>query len=804
MLTALTTNGARAETLPFDYCATPQAVVAAPGFTCSAPPPGVVCVNPGDVSDLYRKLNNPPAGASLIYLPPGTYTLDSANAAGSASRGALAIPAGMSLVGANMYADDANGVHLSVAGNATIIDGSTAAFSPGLFIYQGCQGPLPAVDGAPTVSVGHKSCLANVTVKESAGMGIVLGGGNPPAALTGWEASLSDSVATGNVVGPYAIGAGNFGCPTSGFDSGFTILRNIATANNPAANLGLAATEELYIANSFLGTPGRIRARIERNYFHDDNLTAGIAVAGGQGGTNGATIMIRSVGNKIDGTKQAWLVYGGLTSFTPVQSNNNTVCVVSKQDQILNTVSGPPPGGAVFVGAGMRTFFPPFSWTGPQSQDNLVRTYLSGTTFKNNWRTNGNVSQDLNVAGAFGIGDSLVAGVSSQPGATTGFRNQSELAVFGDITAVEVDVTPAGVVKVPPWAANHSYSVGAAVTYQGNHYECRTAGISGSAGPTGTGSDIVDGTVHWRPYIASAGNATSAVSAGSSFPDTNRAVLLSMGTPVYIQAALAPFADSDTGNQLDDDAPGSTTIDADEKCVDLYQLVSDPLVCRDAKGNATGLADVRTTPPPFALNCPTPPPAECTSPNGAAVSFAPSANLGTDGRCDGFPLACSATSGNFALGATPVSCSLGISDPTGDCAFNVVVQDTTPPALSIAASPAVLWPPDHTLVPITISQTVSDACDPSPVLNCSYASNEPDTGCGSGDKATDIQVVNGVLELRAERCGSDPTNTGGRIYTITCTATDKSGNVSAPATALVGVPHDPSCHSHDDGTFVCH
>jgi hypothetical protein len=805
MITALTTDGARAETLPFDYCATPQAVVAAPGFTCSAPPPSVVCVNPSDVSDFYQKLNNPPAGVSIIYLPPGTYTLDSGNAAAiaSGSGGAVAIPAGISVVGANTYADDANGVHLSVAGNAAIIDGSTAAFSPGLFTYQGCQGPLPAVDGVPTVTIGHRSCLANVTVKESAGMGIVLGGGNPSAGLTGWEASLSDSVATGNAVGPYAIGAGNFGCPTSGFNSGFTILRNIATGNNPTLDYGIAPTEELWIANSFLGTPGRIRARIERNRFYGDDRTAGIAAAGGYGGTTGSTVMIRSVGNVIDGTRQAFLLWGGLTGYTPLQSNNNSLLFVSSRDQILNTVTSPTPGGVVLIGAGIRTFYPQYSWIGPISQDNLIRSFVYGATLRNNRRDN-NVATDFSVNGGFGMGDSRVQGVTSQPFLTSGLRNRSELAILGDFTSTELDLAPSGL-KVLPWAANQSYSVGTPVTNQGNHYECRTAGISGS-GPTGTLSDIVDGTVHWRYYAASAGIQESAIAPPSSKPDTNRAVLLSMMTPLYLVASVAPGG-SDTGTQLDDDAPGGATIDADESCVDLSPSAasnSDPLICRDAKGIATGLADVRTTLPPFTLNCPAPPPVECTSPNGAAVSFAPSANLGTDGRGDGFMLACSATSGNFALGARPVSCSLGIGDPTGDCAFNVVVQDTTPPALSIAASPAVLWPPDHSLVPITISPTVSDACDPSPVLNCSYVSNEPDTGCGSGDKAADVQVVNGVLELRAERCGNDPTNTSGRIYTITCTATDRSGNVSAPATALVEVPHDQSCHFHDDGTFVCH
>jgi hypothetical protein len=103
-----------------------------------------------------------------------------------------------------------------------------------------------------------------------------------------------------------------------------------------------------------------------------------------------------------------------------------------------------------------------------------------------------------------------------------------------------------------------------------------------------------------------------------------------------------------------------------------------------------------------------------------------------------------------------------------------------------------------------VSAVASDTCDQNPTVTCSYASDEPDAGCGSGDQAGDIQLVAGTLELRAERCGTDATSTSGRVYTITCVATDASGNISAPAQAFVGVPHDRDCHFRDDGTFVCH
>lgn len=52
----------------------------------------------------------------------------------------------------------------------------------------------------------------------------------------------------------------------------------------------------------------------------------------------------------------------------------------------------------------------------------------------------------------------------------------------------------------PAWAGATAYSVGAEVTNDGGKpYVCITAGTSaGTGGPTGTGADITDGTVHWR------------------------------------------------------------------------------------------------------------------------------------------------------------------------------------------------------------------------------------------------------------------------------------------------------------------
>jgi hypothetical protein len=49
----------------------------------------------------------------------------------------------------------------------------------------------------------------------------------------------------------------------------------------------------------------------------------------------------------------------------------------------------------------------------------------------------------------------------------------------------------------PAWAASTAYALGAVVSKGDNLYKCIAAGTSGSAGPSGTGAAIADGTVTW-------------------------------------------------------------------------------------------------------------------------------------------------------------------------------------------------------------------------------------------------------------------------------------------------------------------
>jgi hypothetical protein len=103
-----------------------------------------------------------------------------------------------------------------------------------------------------------------------------------------------------------------------------------------------------------------------------------------------------------------------------------------------------------------------------------------------------------------------------------------------------------------------------------------------------------------------------------------------------------------------------------------------------------------------------------------------------------------------------------------------MVADGTPPDLTLAILKPTIWPANHKLVLAARVTDVSDAGDAAPTVNINVTANE--LIAGPGDLDPDWVVVqNGNVRdiwLRAERTAPSTD----RVYMITATATDDSGN----------------------------
>lgn len=138
--------------------------------------------------------------------------------------------------------------------------------------------------------------------------------------------------------------------------------------------------------------------------------------------------------------------------------------------------------------------------------------------------------------------------------------------------------------------------------------------------------------------------------------------------------------------------------------------------------------------------------------------------------------------------------SLVASDHTLQTALSqaiVTVRDTVPPALTLAATPSCLWPPNHAMVLYqlgsTLADTVLDTCDVHPKVEIvSVTSDQPALGGGSGNAAPDVITGTQAFCVRAERDGTNPSP---RHYTVVVKATDASNNSTTKDVSII-VAHD--------------
>ncbi|HSS18843.1 MAG TPA: immunoglobulin-like domain-containing protein [Pyrinomonadaceae bacterium] len=136
------------------------------------------------------------------------------------------------------------------------------------------------------------------------------------------------------------------------------------------------------------------------------------------------------------------------------------------------------------------------------------------------------------------------------------------------------------------------------------------------------------------------------------------------------------------------------------------------------------------------------------------------------------------------------------SDPSGNAATQVTrtvnVVDTTIPTITLNGQTPSMWPPNHKYQTFRVTDFVTgvtDSCSTSlnvgSVVISQVTSDELENSGGDGNTLNDIVIAGDCksLQLRSERDGGGD----GRVYTITFSVRDSSGNATT-ATARVTVP----------------
>jgi len=132
------------------------------------------------------------------------------------------------------------------------------------------------------------------------------------------------------------------------------------------------------------------------------------------------------------------------------------------------------------------------------------------------------------------------------------------------------------------------------------------------------------------------------------------------------------------------------------------------------------------------------------------------------------------------------------TDASGDHGFlaTPAAVDMSPPLITVAASPATLWPPNGKRVAVTVSGTITDTEPGGSGVKAGSAAYVVMDEYGQIQPSGNLTLGEGgqygfTVALEASRRGNDP---DGRHYTIAVSAKDNLGNPGVKTT-LVTVPH---------------
>ncbi|MBJ6800279.1 PKD domain-containing protein [Geomonas propionica] len=141
-----------------------------------------------------------------------------------------------------------------------------------------------------------------------------------------------------------------------------------------------------------------------------------------------------------------------------------------------------------------------------------------------------------------------------------------------------------------------------------------------------------------------------------------------------------------------------------------------------------------------------------------------------------------------------VNDGLAASELADEVVVHILNVNDPPSCVNAQVVPGALWPPNHKLVPVTITGVSDPDNDKITLTITGITQDETINGLGDGDTSPDAVIQGDKALLRAERSGTG----NGRVYRINFNAADGQGG-ACTGSVTVGVPHSKNDAIVDDG-----
>ncbi|CAA9472775.1 MAG: hypothetical protein AVDCRST_MAG02-3875 [uncultured Rubrobacteraceae bacterium] len=351
---------------------------------------------------------------------------------------------------------------------------------------------------------------------------------------------------------------------------------------------------------------------------------------------------------------------------------------------------------------------------------------------------------------------------------------------------------------------------GATVSYKATANDQQDGALTPDCKPV-SGSTFPVGTTTVNCSVTDSGNLSDSGSFNVTVQDTTSPVL-TLPSDITREATGPNGAAVNFTASANDAVDGNVNVNCTPDSGSQFALGSTTVTCNatDGSGNkavaTTFDVIVKDTTAPTLTVPSAPVVVEATGPNGAVATYQVTAEDAVDSSPS---ISCTPATGNvFALGTTPVTCTAkdGSGNTSAEKSFNVIVKDTTAPALNMPENKtAEATGPNGAAV--SFARTASDLVDGNVAVNClvgNTAVNPGDTfalgtttvDCSAtdraGNKASDSFTVivrdttAPALKLPADFT-EEATGPNGNVVNYSTSATDLvDGNVNVTCTPASG------------------